>query len=78
MATGPEPAWSGSEYAVAWNDDRSGDGEVYFARLSPSGERIGLDARLTYCYPGTRVASMVLASDSRGTAWRQVCLNCEL
>ncbi|MBX3227966.1 MAG: hypothetical protein KIT84_27935 [Labilithrix sp.] len=33
----PSVAWNGSEYLVAWSDDRDSNPEVYAARISPGG-----------------------------------------
>ena len=38
---------TGTEYGVAWQDDRDGNVEIYFARLDPSGNKIGGDVRVT-------------------------------
>ncbi len=43
----PEIVWTGSEYGVAWNDERNGNGEIYFARLDATGARIGAEIRIT-------------------------------
>ena len=43
----PSLVWSGSEYAVSWDDDRDGNHEIYFARISASGTKIGSDVRIT-------------------------------
>ncbi len=43
----PDLAWSGSEYGVSWHDNRDGNREVYFARLSPTGLEAGSDTRIT-------------------------------
>jgi hypothetical protein len=40
-----EPAlvWTGSNYGLAWVDDRDGDFEIYFNRLSAGGTKLGTD-----------------------------------
>ena len=43
----PSLAWTGSVYALAWVDGRNGNPEIYFARLDPSGAKIGADVRVT-------------------------------
>jgi hypothetical protein len=43
----PTVAWSGSEYGLVWQDNRSGENEVYFARLDATGARIGPETRIT-------------------------------
>ena len=39
----PFLVWNGSEYGIAWIDNRSGSWGVYFARLSPEGTKVGGD-----------------------------------
>jgi hypothetical protein len=40
--------WTGSEYAVAWQDRRdAGNFEIYLARVAPDGTVIGPDVRVT-------------------------------
>ncbi len=43
----PSLVWTGSEYGVAWHDYRDEDYEIYFARISPSGLKIGYDTRIS-------------------------------
>ena len=43
----PWLVWNGSDYAVAWEDYRHGDSEVYFARIDSTGAQIGSDVRIT-------------------------------
>jgi hypothetical protein len=40
----PSLAWTGSEYGVAWLDDRAGSDEIYFARLTIDTDGDGLSA----------------------------------
>lgn len=62
-------AWSGSEYGVAWGDERDGDNSFYLARISASGERVGSDVRIDdpggYPYNHT----IVWAVSVYGVAW---------
>ena len=43
----PSLTWTGSEYGVAWRDERDGNNEIYFARLSDTGAKLVADMRLT-------------------------------
>ncbi len=44
----PSLLWTGSEWAVAWQDTRDGlAGEVYFTRLDASGSKLAADLRVT-------------------------------
>lgn len=40
-------AWSGSEFGIAWSDNRDGDYEIYFARVSAQGAKVGSEVRIT-------------------------------
>jgi hypothetical protein len=39
--------WAGDQYGVGWTDRRDTNDEVYFARISPEGEKIGSDVRIS-------------------------------
>jgi hypothetical protein len=39
--------WTGSEFALVWADNRTGNFEVYFARITPLGVKDGGDAMVT-------------------------------
>jgi len=43
----PSLVWTGTEFGVAWADDRDGDSEIYFARISSTGVKLGEDVRIT-------------------------------
>jgi hypothetical protein len=61
--------WSGSEYALAWTDNRDGNDEIYFARLDASGAKIGGDVRVTN-QPAPSESPVLAWSGSRyGLAW---------
>ncbi len=40
-------AWTGSEWGIAWTDDRPGYSDIYFTRLDAGGDEVGFDLRLT-------------------------------
>jgi hypothetical protein len=46
-AFAPSLAWTGAELGVSWTDLRHGNPEIAFARLDPSGAKIGEDLRVT-------------------------------
>jgi len=56
----PSLVWTGSEYGVVWDDDRSGNLELWYARISSTGAKVGSDLQLTND-PGT--------SDMPALAW---------
>lgn len=57
----PDITWSGSEYAVTWQDERDGGhSEIYFARISGDGVKNGVDKRITN-EPSTQSTSPSIA-----------------
>ena len=47
-AYGAGVAWTGRELGIVWQDRRDGDYEIYFNRLTPDGEKLGDDQRITF------------------------------
>jgi hypothetical protein len=43
----PYAAGNGNGFGVAWNDDRDGNAEIYFAALAADGTKLGNDVRVT-------------------------------
>jgi len=60
----PNLAWTGSEFGVAWQDSRDGETEIYFARISAAGAKVGSDMRLTA--DGTASSKPALAFGTLG------------
>lgn len=74
----PSVASGGSEDAIAWHDWRSGNGDLYLARMGAAGEQIGADLQLTSdgadsfvpaLAPGPEGGYAVAWHDSRGVVW---------
>ncbi len=65
-------AWTGTEYGVAWHDDRQGEGnwEIYFARLDASGRRVDPEIRVTAAAGVSSYPSVVWTGTEYGVAWR--------
>ncbi|MDI7266706.1 MAG: MopE-related protein [Myxococcota bacterium] len=67
----PSIVWTGTEYAILWNDDRDGNWEIYLARVSSAGAKIGADIRVTndtarsYCRGG----ALTWTGTQFGVAW---------
>ena len=61
--------YSGSEYAVAWSDGRHEKSEIYFARLSSDGTKLGGDVRVTSDPEFSSSPFIVHAEDNYGIAW---------
>jgi hypothetical protein len=43
----PSLVWNGSEYAVAWSDFKDGNREIFLARITSNGIKLGNDKRVT-------------------------------
>jgi uncharacterized repeat protein (TIGR01451 family) len=66
----PYLAWTGTEYGVAWQDDRDGGGfEIYFARLDRQGNKIGGDLRVTNAVGISQRPRLVWSGTSYGLLW---------
>ena len=65
----PSLAWTGSEYGVVWADFRSGDQELWFARISAAGAKIGSDLRLTSAAGTSGFPSLAWGGGKYAVAW---------
>lgn len=61
--------WAGAEYGVIWDDYRHGAGEIYFARASADGARIGTEVRLTNNPATSNRAVLAWGGAEFGVAW---------
>jgi len=61
--------WTGTEYAVAWHDQRDGNYEIYFTRLSATGAKLGADVRVTDAAANSGTPSLVWTGTEYGLAW---------
>jgi hypothetical protein len=67
----PELAWTGTEFGVAWHDERHVNWEIYFARLDSDGNRIGSEVRLTdETTNSVHVADIIWTGMEYGLLWR--------
>jgi len=65
----PSLAWTGSEYGVSWMDEDPGNYEIYFARISADGTKIGADVRITNATGGREYPSLVWTGSEYGVSW---------
>ena len=65
----PYVAWTGTEYGVAWQDDRDGNTEIYFARLDRQGNKIGGDLRITNAAGVSQRPRLAWSGTSYGLLW---------
>lgn len=64
----PSLVWTGSEYGVAWVDDRGGNDEIFFARVAPDGALLG-EVRVTDSPGEGRDPSLVWTGEEYALAW---------
>jgi hypothetical protein len=69
ISGGPSLVWTGTEYAVAWRDERDGPAEIYFARIDASGSKVGSDVRVTNDSGYSSSPSLVWTGHEYGVAW---------
>lgn len=62
-------AWTGEQYAVAWQDDRDGNTEIYVARLDSLGSKVGSDVRITTAAGSSEQPSLVWNGSGFAVAW---------
>ena len=65
----PAMAWSGSEYGVAWQDNRDGNYEIYFARMMADGSTAGPVERVTKAEGHSYSPSLVWTGSEYGVAF---------
>jgi hypothetical protein len=66
----PSLVWTGSEYGVSWQDDREGNYEIYFARISDSEIKIGSDIRITSNAGQSSLPSLAWTGSEYGLSWQ--------
>ena len=71
MSVQPSLVWTGSEYGLTWCDDRNGDMDLYFTRLSATGKKTGGDVRVTLLTTNSSYPSLVWTGSEYGVAWTE-------
>lgn len=66
----PSMAWTGSEFGLAWHDDRDGNSEIYFTRLDATGQKLMSSLRLTKDDSYSEESSLVWTGSEYGLAWQ--------
>jgi hypothetical protein len=69
VAGAPSLVWTGAEFALVWHDDRDGNNEIYFTRVSSAGAEVGADARITNDGARSEFPSLAWNGDGFGVAW---------
>ena len=65
----PSLIWTGTGFGVAWYDSREGYNEIYFARVSSSGTKIGSDVRISNDIFHSERPSLAWSGTAFGVAW---------
>ena len=65
----PSLIHDGTQFALAWRDDRDDNQEIYFARVGNDGAKIGDDVRVTNNSWRSTRPSLCAAGDKYGVAW---------
>lgn len=69
QSVAPSLAWNGSEYGLAWDDERDGNYEIYFVRLTATGTKIGSDLRITTNTGVSKNPTLRWTGSEYGMAW---------
>jgi len=68
----PSLSWTGSEFGVSWEDDRDLNWEIYFARISSSGAKLGSDLRVTNDASSSMHPSLSWTGSEFGMSWEDI------
>ncbi|HUT51877.1 MAG TPA: MopE-related protein [bacterium] len=66
---GPSLVWTGSQYGVSWEDPGDNNYEIYFARISSAGAKLGSDVQITSATNASRFPSLVWTTSEYGVSW---------
>lgn len=67
----PSLVWDGTQYALAWTDERHGNREIYVRRLDAAGATLGSEVRVTNATGTSEAPSLVAyAPEDFGIAWQ--------
>ena len=65
----PSLAWTGTEYGIVWRDQRNGNKDIYFTRISQIGTKQGADVRITNSTFSSETPHLVWTGTEYGLAW---------
>ncbi len=69
-STRPRLEWNGSVYGLSWQDTRSSVNEIYFNYLSPAGDAIGMDARISFTGAMSNPSGIAWNGNKFAMAWK--------
>jgi hypothetical protein len=65
----PALAWDGTSYAVTWNDDRAGNQEIWFQRITTDGGLGGDAVRVTNSMGSSLFSDLAASENGFGVVW---------
>ena len=65
----PAIAWDGSAYALAWRDERDGDGAIYFARVAADGTTVLAPMRVSPAAAVVDTPSLAWSGSAWAVSW---------
>lgn len=69
-AFGADMVWTGEVFGLVWQDRRDGVWEIYFNRLTPDGEKLAADYRVTFAPDWSINPTLVWTGDEFVLAWQ--------
>jgi len=67
----PDLLWQGSEFALVWSADPTGNGEIYFDRVDASGAEIASEIQITNTSDRSDVPSLAWSGSEYGLTWQE-------
>ena len=67
---GPAVSYTGNGFGVAWSDARDGNAEIYLARLTQGGAKLGSEQRLTNDGASSSAVSIAWDGSAYALAWQ--------
>jgi len=67
----PAAAWGGDHVAVAWEDNRAGNSDIYFGWFDPAGRRVGDEVAVTSSTPDAYDPAIAWSGSEHGIAYHE-------
>jgi thrombospondin type 3 repeat protein len=67
----PSLIYTGSEYGLSWHYGMTHNWEIYFARISASGEKVDTDAPITMTIGGSVEPALAFSGSEYAVVWRE-------
>jgi hypothetical protein len=69
VSTDPALVWNSSGYGLSWSDNRTGNYEIFFSRITAAGSEVGDDIQLTATGENSSTPSLVWTGTEYGVLW---------